>query len=134
MAVYSATNATDAATATDPPARSFTLGEVLRIVAVALTAGTAIGYLVSHYSDETLNILARILSIVAITTVIHMIFEVKRRSRIDRVDHELQQIGQRLAEQPAPQRCEACYAEGYVDGLTRATPDAHGGGRHLRSV
>lgn len=78
------------------PAPSFSLGEVGRIIGVATVAGAALGYLVAGYDGDTLEVLARIFGSVAMTIVVFMIFEARRRCRIDRVDARLDQLDARL--------------------------------------
>jgi uncharacterized membrane protein YfcA len=97
------------------PVHLFSLGEVFRIIAVTVLAGVAIGYLLANYNDQTPEILARILGAVALTTVVYMIFEGRRRARIDRVDERLDRIERLLDDRLERQRRWVAYSDALAD-------------------
>jgi uncharacterized membrane protein YfcA len=78
------------------PVQLFTTGEVMRIIAAAVLAGLAIGYLLARWDGDTLEVLARIFGIVAMLAVLQMIFEARRRRHIMQVRDRLDRIEEKL--------------------------------------
>lgn len=118
----------------EPP--SFQRRQMIRLAVTLAAAAGAGGYLLANLDDAALMPwLPRTLVTVAAVAFLLWIEGIRLARQIARAEtgvrEDLAQIDERLK----TQRCKACYAEGYVDGVTRRPPLEDGTGeRHLRSV
>lgn len=95
----------------------FSLGEVVRILAAAGIAGIAVGYLLQHHDSDSWKSVARILGAVAMTAVLLMIFDARRRFNIEDVRERLDRIEKRLGDQLDAEL--RGYARAYLDHKDR---------------